>query len=259
MIMIAAIIFPIVISKYPAARQPLGAISIIIFLSEILIFERIEFAKRKVAAKIQELFDTEVLGINWNEFVAGSIPDLEIVGKYQKYITDEDKEHLRDWYPSSLSKLPLNSARLLCQRANIWWDSSLRKAFSNLLIGVCIILILILLVLNRNDSLTNAALNIVPFLPLFRVLYVQIVAQRLSATLVDDLKNKLDELINKLAKKTIQDKDISEHDIRSIQDEIYRHRSTNQPIPNWFYYLFRDSYESSMKFNADELVDKILS
>ena len=38
----------------------------------------------------------------------------------------------RDWYPPEVGRLPLPLARLICQRAAVWWDMSQRRKYAGL-------------------------------------------------------------------------------------------------------------------------------
>ncbi len=42
---------------------------------------------------------------------------------------------------------------------------------------------------------------------------------------------------------------------RSVQDAIFRHRSTVTPIPDFLYQKFKNKYESQMGFNTDQFVN----
>src|ERR1019366_8351439 len=55
-------------------------------------------------------------------------------------------DKLRDWYPSEIGDAPLPLARVMCQRANAWYDSSLRQGYGTLLLAiVCVAFIAFIL------------------------------------------------------------------------------------------------------------------
>src|SRR5437867_298394 len=56
-------------------------------------------------------------------------------------------ENLRDRYPPAVEKVPLPLARLICQRTNCWWDSSLRKKYANALVGILILVVVAVFVI----------------------------------------------------------------------------------------------------------------
>lgn len=256
---IAAVLFPIVAAYYPNLRSSLAIASLIFLLSELFIIEPAYRRNRLLAAKFQELFDTEALGIKWNHLIAGAKPDIEILHKYIGQMTVEDKNKLLDWYPVSVSKLPSRISCIICQRANIWWDFSLRKAFRICLIILIILLSAIMIYFNLHNILTIVLQNILPFLPLIRIAESQIRAQESTMHLLEKLKTYLDDLIEKCVNNTLPSDDISDNSIRSIQDEIFRHRSTTLFVPDRLYYFCRNDHESSMIFNAEDLVSKILT
>ena len=93
---------------------------------------------RDNGAKVQELFDCEVLGLSWNEIKAGKKPDPELIyERAQKYSkTGGSLGLLMDWYPVSVESVPNEWARLICQRANVFWDSKLRRRYAT---GICVV------------------------------------------------------------------------------------------------------------------------
>ena len=66
------------------------------------------------------------------------------------------KEHLRnpearsrliDWYPVIVKELPLTLARLICQRASLWWDLRQRDRVRGALTAtLCVLAFAILLI-----------------------------------------------------------------------------------------------------------------
>lgn len=46
---------------------------------------------------------------------------------------------LKDWYPKEVAALALPLARLVCQRANCWWDANLRRKYANWLLAILIV------------------------------------------------------------------------------------------------------------------------
>ncbi|MEQ1499859.1 MAG: S-4TM family putative pore-forming effector, partial [Parcubacteria group bacterium] len=78
--LILAILGPALIAININLAPYIALVSIVYWLLDNLWFEKIESTKKIDAAKFQELFDTQVLDLNWNEVVVGSKPDHEIIG-----------------------------------------------------------------------------------------------------------------------------------------------------------------------------------
>jgi len=103
-----------------------------VVLSDILFLTPWQKRLRSEAAKIQEVFDCDVLQLHWNEIKAGKRPDPEKV-KEQSDRYNEVKEKypvLTDWYAPVVGELPITMARIVCQRTNCWWDSSQRRRYA---------------------------------------------------------------------------------------------------------------------------------
>jgi hypothetical protein len=101
------------------------------------------------AAKIQELFDCDVLQIPWAELKVGHRPDTEtVVEAAEKYRRpDPDYTALRNWYPAIVGQVPLSLARLVCQRSNCCWEATLRRRYATvvaIVIGALSFLVFVL-------------------------------------------------------------------------------------------------------------------
>src|SRR2546429_7322325 len=98
---------------------------LVVFLCDFTWLTRLQEAWRERAAKIQELFDCDVLELPWNSVKAGIPPTPEeIHGNADKYIrADDGSTPVENWYPPAVGALPLGVARIVCQRANCWWDA----------------------------------------------------------------------------------------------------------------------------------------
>jgi hypothetical protein len=57
-----------------------------------------------------------------------------------------NETHLLDWYAGIPEQAPLQLARIVCQRTNLWYDSSLRRRYGKLLIAVVILVLLGLII-----------------------------------------------------------------------------------------------------------------
>src|SRR2546423_14213741 len=91
----------VVIGDQAAWWRPWGALAgMLILFGDTLIFESIQKRLRRRAAKMQEVFDCEVLKLDWNEFFVGNRPDEEEVIEYATKYRDVDPEYskLHDWY-----------------------------------------------------------------------------------------------------------------------------------------------------------------
>src|SRR4051812_33116431 len=66
----------------PATRPYVGALAVIIAISDTMWIDRYYRRKLKTAARVSEQFDCELLDIPWNKFAAGKPLDPEAVEAY---------------------------------------------------------------------------------------------------------------------------------------------------------------------------------
>ena len=120
---------------------------------------------------------------------------------------------------------------------NCWWDVNLRSRWSNLLEVSFWIFAGLVICLSILTGITVAK-------------FIAIIASniRVLAWGLGEIKNqdnaieRIDRIHRYLSR--FSDENLpSPSDIRSIQDEIFEHRRSNPPVPDWFYWRKRDGQE----------------
>jgi len=133
-----------------------AAWGVLITLLDLLWLEPWQKRLRERAARIQEIFDCDVLQLSWNDIKVGSKPDTELVkeqaDKYFQYV--QNPLPLSNWYPTVVGSLPVDMARIVCQRSNCWWDSNQRKHYATLLVATLAVICLSILVVGLIGGLT---------------------------------------------------------------------------------------------------------
>lgn len=237
-------------------RPLLALVSVLLLLFELGAGVRLQREWVKTAARIQEQFDTEVLGLPWNSFVAGSKVDPESIRAVTlQPITPAEKIKLEGWYERCVEKIPLALARIVCQRTNITYDMRVRERYS---MG-CLILAGSMLVyfLARGvcDGLTLSALLLnvlLPFIPLGAFVLREHRKQVDTVDSLTTLKSETDKLWSKALKSP--DSPDLEQDSRNLQDAIYRNRTSNPLVYDWVYWLSRKFNEDLARHAAATLV-----
>lgn len=221
----------------------------------IFVSPQIKKQKEK-AAKIQEIFDTTVLNITWNDLLIGNKPSNEEIYRYsekykKKYLNFES---LKNWYSHSVSEINSNAAKIICQRSSCVYDYSIRESFSNAVLVVLLITLLLLLGVGFIKGLTlqNFFLLIAfPFLPAIMLLIKTIKENNLSRETLDNVKKTAESIWNKIL--LGEEIDINRKS-RAFQDKIYLNRGNSPLIFDWYYYKKRNQLEKEMKFSVDQLV-----
>ena len=123
---------------------------------------------RKLAAKIQQLFDCEVLGMEWDSHLWGSKPSLENISDNLGNLSNDG---FRNWYDSQIDGLNRMEAVLICQRTNLAYDSKLRRRFNYIVSTIAIVVSLLILLVSfyRNEGIQTAIVFVgVPLVPIIK-------------------------------------------------------------------------------------------
>ena len=148
---------------------------------------------QKKAAGIQELFDCDVLELDWRETVVGPRLEVEIVEKYalKHRRKDPNYHELKDWYAKDVGELPLYLGRIACQRENCTWDAELRRRYVRLIkVGLAILAVLTILLGIKGKFLVEKFILsvVVPLIPAFLLGIRQCKEHTESATRGDELR-----------------------------------------------------------------------
>ncbi|MEQ6290615.1 S-4TM family putative pore-forming effector [Vogesella sp. GCM10023246] len=215
---------------------------------------------RDNAARVQELFDTRVLGLDWNEISVGKKPELEMIHEeaQEHGLTDEEISGLRRWYPVAINEVPEIFGIILSQRSNVWWDARMRRKYT---FAIHIILVSIALGLigyglyEKKDIFEFLAYIIAPLVSTYVFGYRQMMEHGAAANRLDKLK----EISEKIWSDAIAGKDVNVLKLkcRTLQDQIFDHRKKNPPIFDFLFRWFRDDNEALMNKGAKVLLAEV--
>lgn len=261
---IIAVPIPIIISIVTPllSKTEQGIIWIFVLYSIIATFleffcEDRAMKLKKLAASIQEKFDTTVLFIDWNKTLIPSKPeDGLILRYYNKYIKKHKVDKLYGWYSNEVLPVNTNIATLLCQRTNCSYDFTLRKRYTNTILLLAASTFIILLIVAGQNGITVPTFIssvLFPSLPVFVLAYKQITSNREA---IENLKELKDLIENELEKIKLSDT-IDNHLIRQIQDKIYLKRINSPLLPEWAYNFLRQNLEDEMHFSVKETVNEL--
>lgn len=245
---------------YPPFKPFAALWGIAVALVNILILDRWQRGLTRQAAMVQELFDCEVLEIEWNAVKVGERPAPEDVTAasdgYKKRHTAIDA--LIDWYPTDVGRLPLPLARVICQRANCTWESRMRTVYAG-----CIIAALVLVVATVSFVALGAECTMSTF--------VLAVANPVMPAVLLGAKQALDHLdaarsSEKLASHAngllSSAKDLSDEEharsSRLLQDEIFDRRRSAPLVFDFLYRWLRPARDLQMNKAAQELVARLM-
>jgi hypothetical protein len=223
-------------------------------------FEFLQRGLRRRAAKIQELFDCNVLKLKWNDFLVGSCPDAEEIIDYdQKYIKHDPKySKLVDWYSPDVGNLPLCFARLVCQRSNIRWDSRLRRVYAGAALGLAGVSLTALIVVQRfsHASFNDFLLALASLSPILLWGVREFAKQRESAEDLDRLKERLKQTWDRIREERPTE-DECEREARDLQGALFEHRSGSPVVLDFIYRLFLRKSEEEMGLTAQKMIEEV--
>lgn len=229
---------------------------IAISLMDIAVLEGAQFSFRKRAARVQESFDCNLLGLPWSIFKVGDTPCPEDIDYWACAFKIELTENQKNWYPGAVGELPLYLGRIVCQRSNIWWDKTLRHRFIQFVIGLTVSFVIIATIVGfvKEMTLPVFILSIMaPISPALIWLIKEAKRQQESSENLNRLMTHAARLWQNALGETVSYSEMKAKS-RELQDEIFLHRSSNQPVPNWFNRLFSSSFDVSMNKGAEVLV-----
>ena len=270
---VVMIVFVAIFSKLDVWAPSFGVV--VTFLNLLYFASRQQTLKEK-ATKIQELFDCDVLELDWRELMVGSRLEMETVVKYsskykrkhkRKYKPKVDYDskpenwysELENWYSTDVGKLPLHLGRVICQRSNCWWGTELRKDYTRILTGVLIFLSIGAFVWGIIGAFTleKFILSVAtPLMPAFVLLIQQHKNHTESVALLDKLRVHSENLWKKTLTGATPEEITAAS--RELQDSIYNHRRTGSLIFDWLYKHHRKDMEKQMKESANELIKEVL-
>jgi len=241
-------------SGQPKSKPYLALAGIVLLLLEVGLFTKLQKENTKRGAKVQEQFDTRVLGLEWNQFVAGSKVDSEDIRAIVAQGIPNRKVY-ENWYEPEVADLPITAARIICQRTNVTYDARIRKWYAACLLWGVIIIGILLVAIGTYQGLPFGEIVltvVVPFVPLMTFALREYRKQSDSIDSLANLKSEVD----KLWAKVMRDPSALEltQDARTLQDAIYRNRVGNPLVYDWVYRLNRKKNEDLAYIGAKSLV-----
>jgi hypothetical protein len=257
-----ALFIALLMAWQPTWKVWLTFLSITIALLDALCLNRALNRFKKRGAVVQQMFDCVVFELPWRPLRCGPRVDSEdILTDAQDHLRDsKTRTRLLDWYPLEVKPLPLSLARLICQRASLWWDlrqrDRVRGALTALLAVLAITIFLVALA--RGDTVQQMILTVyVPLAPAVLWILREILAQR-DAIKADERGLAAVEALWKQAMEgRLADEEALNQSLL-VQDALFDNRSRSPLVFDWVYRLLRRRKEQQMKFKAEELVKEAL-
>jgi hypothetical protein len=238
---VLALISPLVLLFWSDAGPALGAIAgAWLFVSRLLLepFAR-QFQHKGATA--QEMFDSAIFELDWNDTLVRPLSEEEIRGASGSM---KDAASVRDWYPADENK-PWPQSVLVCQRSNVVWARRQHRTYSHVLLGAACAWAIIGVIVAVLDGASLADYLVTIALPSLPALLDATEFARAHSSDADKrqlLEDKLNDLLT--------DGNASSQDLREIQDQLFNLRRDAPLVPGWFYKLIRPKFEQDMRYAA---------
>lgn len=217
-----------------------AVLALFTWFADQFFLKEVEANTKKEAALVQEDFDCSVLELPWPTHKRVKRPSRDRIKQLAVQASRNPKvvRNLRDWYTPSSIPTDDMQAKVHCQRMNCWWDVDLRKRWRAVLTSVFWVFVTASIILAIIFGITVAK-------------FVALVASglRILAWGIGELKaqgsaiKNIQEIHEMLDKADIES-DTFHSQVRCFQDEIFDHRRSNPPVPEWFFWMNRDRQES---------------
>lgn len=228
-----------------------------IVLLDVTFLDRAQRQLLKLAAKIGEERDCEILELPWNEFTVGKRVEPETIhGAATAYAKRNDDAKLRDWYSPIVGQVPIHLARIICQRTNLWYDAKLRKYYGATILTLAIFLVFVLFLtaLIADRTMTSFIISVMaPAAPVLIWAVREHYRQHDTANLLDNIRSQAEALWDR-AKNGRCKPPYCGVQSREFQNAIYTHRATNPLVFPPIYTLLRSSMEQQMHHAAEHWV-----
>ncbi|MDJ0621293.1 MAG: S-4TM family putative pore-forming effector [Calothrix sp. MO_192.B10] len=255
------ITWSILVAVIPKLAVYAGLWGIIATFLELLVFSRLQKSTQEKAAKIQQIFDCDVLQFSWASLNCGIrvAPELIVDASNRYKLKHQDYSALQNWYPISVGQLPIHLARIICQRSNIWWDAKLRRRYSKWIVFILIILTILVFLIGLVGGLTLEKFLLAvlaPLTPAFVLGLRQYTEHNEAANRLDRLRENAEIIVQKVISKKITQQEI-EMESYSLQTQIYDNRRRSPLIFDWLYSQLRREDEEQMNKGAESLVQEL--
>jgi hypothetical protein len=256
---VASIALPVAsafLGKWDQAKPYFAFTGLLLLFLDVVLLDRLQKDRIKRGAKLQEEFDTKVMKLPWNKFVAGEKVSPEDIRKASvKALSEEREREIEAWYESCVGEVPLHFGRLVCQRTNIAYDSRLRRIYGGWLLALTALAgaVFFLVALATDSKMAEFIMSfLVPFTPVMAWALREHRRQLDTAASLERLQSEVEKMWAEIIKGATPE----EMEVRSrqLQDLIYQHRASAPLVFDWVYRCLRSKNEDEAHHAAKELV-----
>ncbi|MEU8179082.1 S-4TM family putative pore-forming effector [Microbispora hainanensis] len=207
----------------------------------------------RIAATLQEMFDTDLLGLPWNHVAVGDrIGDDEVSRLSRRFRGDDSR--LRGYYLAANAAAPYDV--LFCLDQNLAWGSRIRLRFAQMILGVLVLWSVAGVVFTLATGATVSKLVTGWFVPSLGLLLLCLEMYR---TQMASTKERLRILglvravIDEPSSPTITTSASLRLFVRQVQDTLYHMRRLQPRLPTWFFQRYHDQDKADFQIRMQLL------
>jgi hypothetical protein len=221
-----------VVIKLTSLTELLAAVAAAWLVAGRTFLTLLEDSRRAHAAKVQELYDTELFGLEWNAALVGRRPVPEDIADAAGHV--KDRAPYLDWYSVEVTGLTIPKDVLLCQRQSAIWARHDQRAYAWFLltVGVGWLLAGLGLALARNMTLGEYLVKL--FLPSSPA-YLDAIELARAHWRHGNARQRLEDDIEDLWQRQQDGGAVTQEDCRRVQDSAFVLRRSGPPVATWFY------------------------
>ena len=252
--LLLALAAPVILFWNPSWADWIGALAGLWVLAGRTLFSWLDDRNVQRAVTIQEQFDVEVFGLDWNEALAGPPAAPEDIHAAAKKITKTKQiEKLRNWYADA-DKVPWPLNVLLCQRSSAVWGRREHFKYAHLVLGLGIAWFIVGLVMTGIAHVSLTTYLVLVFLP-SQPAFLDTIDLFKGHLAMSQSKESIEKQTTNLWNQgTTTSGSVTAHDCREVQDQAYQLRRSGMQIPQVIYNRLRDKNEDAMRAAVDKYV-----
>jgi hypothetical protein len=244
---------------YPELKPAISFLAVVLVLLDVAWIDRQYRKSLRLAARASELFDVELLHLQWNALSAGKRPSPEDTDRaarnWAKHFGDA---RLRDWYSPAVDRAPMGLARAICQRTNLSYDTDLRNLYIVGLTFFAVMIVAVVIAIGFRSSSKVSEFVIAGWVPAapfaiwaLRERFRQTDAVEANAPILAEAENLIERVITGGC-----NEDECASVSRQLQNAIFNRRATTVLLFPGIYRFRRPDAERDMHASAEYWLER---
>ncbi|MFY1652152.1 S-4TM family putative pore-forming effector [Solwaraspora sp. WMMB762] len=237
-------------SRYSAAVALAGALWAAVYAGVVR-----PWAERhlRIAATIQEMFDTDLLSLPWNQVAVGNRISQEEVSRISRRFRGSE-DRLRSYYLVARARAPY--VVLFCLEQNLAWGSRIRLRFAQMMLSALALWSAAGILFTLATGATVSGLVVGWFVPSLGLLLLCLEMYRTQMASTRERLRVLGlvrQVIDEPSSPAIDTPAAVKFFARQVQDALYHMRRLQPRLPEWYFRRYHDQDKFDFQVKMQEL------